>query len=468
MNLTIAPSPPKKEASQPINALPKEPNMKFIMLVSMVAALGGLLFGFDTAIISGTIPYIRKYFALDEYMLGWSVSSILIGCAVGAMIAGKLADKYGRRFTLIVCAVLFALSGIGAGLSHELGVFIFFRLVGGLGVGAAAMVSPMYIAEMAPAQWRGRLVACYQMAIVIGILVAYFVNYLLDGIDDDSWRWMFASQTIPSVLFLLLLLPVPETPRWLIMKGKKKEAAIVLERIGDSNSIEEEVADIERSFHLSHSITLKQLFSKAYRPVLWIGILVAVFQQVTGINSIIYYAPDIFKQTGVSSSSSLLQTIIIGVVNVVCTFIAIGLVDKLGRKKLLLAGCFLMGCSLVAVGLCFHYNYFENYVVLIFMLLYVASFSATMGAVVWVYISEIFPNLIRSFAMSVATLSLWLADFAVTLSFPVMTKQLGVASTMFCYAALCAVAFVYMLLKVKETKGRSLEDMETLFVNSDN
>lgn len=437
--------------------------MKFIMLSSMIAALGGLLFGFDTAIISGTVPYITKYFELDAYMLGWAVSSILIGCAIGAMIAGKLADKYGRRFTLIICAILFAVSGIGTGLSQQFSVFVFFRLIGGLGVGAAAMVSPMYIAEMAPAKWRGRLVSCYQMAIVIGILVAYFVNYLLDDIGENNWRWMFASQTIPSVLFLLLLLPVAETPRWLIMKGRKKQAAMVLERIGDSNSIEDEVADIERSFHEAHSTSLKQLFSKAYRPVLWIGILVAVFQQVTGINAIIYYAPDIFKQTGVSSSSSLFQTVIIGVVNVVFTFVAIGLVDRLGRKKLLLAGSLLMGCSLVAVGLCFHYNYYANYVVLIFMLLYVASFSATMGAVVWVYISEIFPNLIRSLALSVATLALWLADFAVSLSFPVMTKQLGVAYTMFCYAFLCAVAFVYMLFKLKETRGCSLENIETVF-----
>ncbi|HSC55357.1 MAG TPA: sugar porter family MFS transporter [Phnomibacter sp.] len=441
-----------------------KPNKKFIGLVSMVAALGGLLFGFDTAIISGTIPYITSYFKLDEYMLGWAVSSILIGCAVGAMIAGKLADRYGRRFMLIVCAILFAVSGIGAGLSHQLSVFILFRLLGGLGVGAAAMVSPMYIAEVAPAKWRGRLVACYQMAIVIGILVAYFANYFLDGIGDNNWRWMFASQAAPSLLFFLLLLPVPETPRWLIMMGRKKEAAGILQKIGGSHSIEKDVAEIEHSFHAKHNVSWKTVFSKAYRSVLWIGILVAVFQQVTGINAIIYYAPDIFKQTGVSSSSSLLQTIIIGVVNMLCTFLAIGLVDKLGRKKLLLAGCVGMGLSLVSVGLCFHFSYFENYIVLIFTLLYVASFSATMGAVVWVYIAEIFPNLIRSLALSVATLALWLADFLISLSFPVMTKQLGVAYTMFTYALLCVVAFVYMLAKVKETKGRSLEEMESLFV----
>jgi sugar porter (SP) family MFS transporter len=440
-------------------------NKKFIALVSFVAALGGLLFGFDTAIISGAIPYIRTFFGLDEYMLGWAVSSILIGCAIGAVLAGNLADKYGRRSALIVCAVLFAVSGIGAGLSHQLYTFIAFRLIGGLGVGAAAMVSPMYIAEIAPAKWRGRLVAFYQLAIVFGILIAYFVNYLLNGIGPNNWRWMFASQAVPSLLFFLLLLLVPETPRWLIKKGRKNNAIEILSKTSDNASVEQEVKNIERSFHNEKNISVKQLFNKTYRPVLFIGIMVAIFQQVTGINSIIYYAPVIFKETGIDSSSSLLQTIVIGVVNIASTFIAIGLVDKLGRRKLLLIGVLLMGVSLVALGLCFQFRYFDHYVVLIFMLLYVASFGSTLGAVVWVYLSEIFPNLIRSVALSVATLFLWLADFAVTLSFPIMTKHFGTSYTLFCYALLCAVAFVYMFYKVRETKGRTLEQIETLFTS---
>ncbi|MCU7552243.1 sugar porter family MFS transporter [Chitinophagaceae bacterium LB-8] len=443
----------------------KSINKNFITMVSFVAALGGLLFGFDTAIISGTIPYISTYFGLDEYMLGWSMSSILIGCAAGALLAGYCADRFGRRFTLIICAILFALSGIGAGMSTQLYVFILFRLIGGLGVGAAAMVSPMYIAEIAPAKVRGRLVACYQLAIVVGILVAYFVNYFLDDVGTNNWRWMFASQTLPSLLFLLLLLLVPETPRWLLKKGRKNEAKEILAKTSDGASVEEELAIIENSFHHEKRIALKQVFSKTYRPVLLVGIMVAIFQQVTGINSIIYYAPSIFKETGIDSSSSLLQTIIIGVVNIASTFVAIGLVDKVGRKKLLLIGSILMGISLVALGLCFHYSYYDNYIVLIFMLLYVASFGSTLGAVVWVYLSEIFPNLIRSLALSVATLALWLADFVVTLTFPILTKHLGTSYTMFCYAFLCAVAFVFMFFKIKETKGRSLEELETLFTS---
>jgi sugar porter (SP) family MFS transporter len=441
----------------------KESN-RFIILVSFVAALGGLLFGFDTAIISGTIPYISSYFSLDEYMLGWSVSSILIGCAIGAIVAGASADKYGRKFTLIICALLFAVSGIGAGLSHQLALFVFFRLVGGLGVGAAAMVSPMYIAEMAPAKWRGRLVAFYQMAIVFGILLAYFSNYLFNDIGTDNWRWMFASQAAPSLLFFLCLLIVPETPRWLIKKGRNEEAKRILEKTSGSISIEKEINEIKNSYHHPSKVSLAQLFNKKYAAVVIIGIMVAVFQQVTGINSILYYAPVIFRETGMDSSSSLLQTIGIGVVNVISTFIAIGLVDKVGRRKFLLAGALIMGISLAAVALCFQYSYFDHYVVLIFMLLYVAAFGCTLGAVTWVYLSEIFPNLVRGMALSIATLSLWLADFVITYTFPIMTKQLGTAATMFSYAFLCAVAFVYMLFKIKETKGRSLEEIETLFI----
>lgn len=440
-------------------------NRRFVILVSVVAALGGLLFGFDTAIISGTIPAITTYFGLDEYLLGWAVSSILIGCAAGALAAGSLADRYGRRFMLIVCAILFAISGLGAGASHQLYLFIAFRLIGGLGVGAAAMVSPMYIAEIAPAAWRGRLVAFYQLAIVAGILLAYFSNYVFNGLGADGWRWMFASQALPALLFLLMLSLVPESPRWLVRQGRRHAAAHILVKTAGPIAAQDEMKAIENSFHQQAPASVKSLFSKAYRPVLFIGIAVALFQQVTGINSILYYAPVIFKETGLDSASSLLQTIGIGAVNVISTFIAIGLVDRVGRKKFLLAGSLVMGLSLCAVALCFHYRYFEHYIVLLFMLLYVGAFGCTLGAVTWVYLSEIFPNRIRGLALSVATLSLWLADFIVTYSFPIMTKHLGTAPTLFCYAALCAAAFVYMLLKVRETRGRSLEEIELLFTH---
>lgn len=435
----------------------------FIWYISFVAALGGLLFGFDTAIISGTIPYIKSFFNLNEYSLGWAVSSILLGCAAGALLAGSLADKYGRKFLLLICAVLFALSGAGAGLSKSLEVFIAFRLLGGLGVGAAAMISPMYIAEVAPASKRGRLVAIYQLAIVLGILLAYFSNFLLNDTGENNWRYMFASQVAPSLLFFVMLLFVPETPRWLVYKNRIKEAQTILQKTMGAGT-EQEILIIQKSFDQQHTATLKDLFHSKYRVVLFIGITIAVAQQVTGINAVLYYAPVILRQTGLDTSSSLQQTIIIGIVNVISTFIAIGFVDKVGRKKFLMAGSGIMGISLVAIALCFQYNYFQNYVVLLFTVLYVGAFGCTLGAVTWVYLSEIFPNKIRGMALATATLVLWLADFVVTYTFPLLTQGTGTAVTMLVYAAFCAASFIFIWLQVPETKGKSLEELEAVFI----
>ncbi|MHA4895233.1 sugar porter family MFS transporter [Pedobacter sp. PWIIR3] len=436
----------------------------FIWKLSGVAALGGLLFGFDTAIISGAIPYISTYFNLNGYLLGWAVSCILIGCAAGASLAGKLADKWGRRYVLLVCALLFAVSGLGAGLTDSLMFFVVFRIVGGLGVGAAAMISPMYIAETVPAFLRGKMVSLYQLAIVSGILLAYFSNYIFDGFGTNNWRWMFASQVVPALLFWVSLLFVPETPRWFMSRGMKSDAALVVGKINGRDAVDAELKIIEESFRGTFDASLADLFSKRYRPILWIGILIAVFQQITGINSILYYAPVIFKQTGLDSQSSLLQTVGIGVVNVLATFIAIGLVDKIGRKAFLLFGSILMCLCLAGVGLCFKFNYFDNYLVLAFVMIYVAAFGCTLGAVTWVYLSEIFPNRIRGLAMSTATLALWLADFLVTYTFPIMTATLGTSWTLFSYAGFCAIAFAYVWVKVPETKNKSLEEIESLLI----
>ncbi len=441
-------------------------NVRFILLVSIVAALGGLLFGFDTAIISGTIPYITTYFNLDAYLLGWAVSSIVAGCVLGAAAAGKLAETYGRRFVLLICAILFALSAVGVSLSDSLTVFISFRIIGGLGVGAAAMVSPMYIAEMAPATWRGRLVAIYQLAIVTGILLAYLSNYLLADTGHNNWRWMFAAQLLPAFLFGALLLLVPETPRWLAKVKREGRAKDILRKTGGEAYSQSEFSRIRRSFGEGERITVADLFSPIYWPIVLIGVMLAVFQQITGINAILYYAPVIFKETGIEMTNSLLQTIGIGVIIVLSTFIAIAFVDRVGRRKLLLWGSALMGVSLLAVSLCFHYQYFGNYIVLIAMLVYVGTFGATLGAVTWVYLSEIFPNRIRGLALSVSTVVLWLADFLVTYAFPIMAKELGTAITLISYAAFCGVAFIYIWLKLPETKNKSLEDIEKLLIKS--
>jgi MFS transporter, SP family, arabinose:H+ symporter len=438
-------------------------NSYFILAISSVAALGGLLFGFDTAVISGAIPSLQALFSLDEYALGWAVSSILIGCALGALAAGKLADRFGRRLTLMACAVLFGISGVGAGLADTLDTFVFYRLVGGIGVGAAAIVSPLYISETAPAAWRGRLVSLYQLAIVFGILLAYFSNYALSNLVD-GWRWMFAAQGFPALIFGMCLVAVPETPRWLIGRGRMSPALTILEKTLGSDAARTELALIERSFDAATGASLHELFDRDHRPVLVMGILIAVFQQVTGINAILYYAPTIFARTGLDASSSLLQTIALGGVNLLATLGAIALVDTLGRRSLLLAGSAVMGVALAAVALCFHYGYFGSYIVLALMLLYVAAFACTLGAVTWVYLAEVFPNRIRATAMSVATLALWLADFAVAYTFPVMNEHLSTAASLASYAVFCALAFVYVRAKAPETKGRRLEELEALFV----
>jgi MFS transporter, SP family, arabinose:H+ symporter len=439
-------------------------NNRFVTLISTTAALGGFLFGFDTAIISGTIPYIKPYFNLDAGSLGSAVGSALVGCAIGSIAAGYLADRYGRKAVLMLCAFLFAISGIGAAFSTELYTFIAFRMIGGLGVGAAAMVSPMYIAEIAPASTRGRLVALYQLAIVTGMLLAYFTNYLLNDIGEDNWRWMFGAQTAPSVLFFSLLLLVPETPRWLVGKGKLPQAINVIQKINKQVDVDKEILQIKNSFGHKERVSVMVLFDKPYKKVILAGVILAIFQQITGINAILYYGPVIFKQTGLGDSDSLMYNVMIGVVNVVSTFIAIGFVDKVGRKRFLMIGSILMGLSLVMVAVCFHFEFYKYYIILIFVLLYVAGFGCTLGAVTWVYLSEIFPNRIRALALSMATLALWLADFLVTSTFPVMIANLNTSVTLGLYALCCGIAFIYMFINIPETKGRSLEEIETLFV----
>ncbi|MBX9784326.1 MAG: sugar porter family MFS transporter [Chitinophagaceae bacterium] len=441
-------------------------NHSYIFLISTVAALGGLLFGFDTAIISGTIAFIQPYFQLDDVALGWAVSSILIGCAIGAAVAGKLSDVLGRKKVLLLCAILFAVTGVVTGFSSSLLIFIAFQMLGGLAVGAAAMVAPMYIAETAPAHLRGRLVSVYQLAIVSGILLTYLSNYLLADSGKDAWRWMFASQTVPSLLFMICLFFVPETPRWLVKNHQLDAAKKILQKVGGDEHTEEELAAIDKSFEEHQQVNWRNLLLPQYRNVLLIGIIIAIFQQITGINAILYYAPEIFKQTGVNTSDALLQTIGIGVIMFLFTFVAIWLVDKASRKILLLSGCLVMAFALIGVAACFYFSFFDYYLVLICMMLYIVGFSASLGAVTWVILSEIFPNSIRAMALSFSTFILWMADFAVSFLFPVSNKRLGGTATLLFFAALCFIYFVYIKLKVPETKNKTLEELETMLAPS--
>lgn len=432
------------------------------ILFSGIAALGGLLFGYDTAIISGALPFLRQRFALDDYQTGWVAGCTLIGCAVGALAAGRLMDRMGRRWVLFACAVLFAVSGLGAALVGSEAVLVCFRILGGLGIGAAAMVSPVYIAEIAPADRRGRLVSVYQLAIVMGILLAYLANYVLSGLGPANWRWMFGSQTLPAAIFFGLLVRVPETPRWLVSKGRTSDALAVLERSMAPSLASQEIAVIAGSFKVVDIGA--PVFRKPFRKILFIGIGLAVFQQITGINAILYYAPAIFRQTGVSTASSFLQTVGLGAINLLVTFLAIGFVDKLGRRLFLLVGSMTMAVTMALIALCFRQHFFGYYLVLVLLLLYVAAFGSTLGAVTWVYLSELFPNRVRAMAISLATLALWLADFVVTLSFPVLNTRLGTAGTLSLYAGCCVLSAVFVYRLVPETKGRSLEEIEQLFI----
>ncbi len=446
----------------------------YITKVCFVAALGGLLFGYDTAIIAGATPFLKPHFQLNDFMLGWAVSSVLIGCIVGAASAGYISDKFGRKKVLIVCALLFAISAIWSGLASTLSEFIFARWIGGLGVGAASMLSPMYISEISPAKIRGRLVSLNQLTIVIGMLAAYGVNYALKNIGETNWRWMFASETLPAVAFFILLFTVPESPRWLVKQQKESQALDILSKVGGQTHAENEMLEIKNALtHEDNSIAM--LFKPGMKIALTIGIALAVLQQITGINIILYYAPIIFENMGFERDASLLNTVAVGVAMLTATLIAITFVDKIGRKLLLLIGSAGMGLCLMMVGISMQYDIFKDlaigsivipkgYFIIAFIVGYIAFFASSLGPIVWVVMSEIFPTKIRGRAMSISTVALWIACFGVSLAFPVMLERLPSMATFGIFAAMCVVMFVFTLIVLPETKGKTLEEIEKYWI----
>lgn len=442
----------------------KEKDNVFLILVTFAAALGGLLFGFDTAVISGAVTFIKTYFDLDDIALGWAVSSLLAGCIVGVIASGKPADVLGRRKTLLVASLLFLISAIGSALSNHLYVFVVFRFIGGIAVGTASMLSPMYISEISPAAKRGSLVSLNQLAIVIGILVAFFSNYILVSVGDNNWRWMLAVMGVPALFFFVTLLFIPESPRWLVQKGKKTEAFSILERINGTEPATVEMKAVEQSIAKEEKGSYKEVFSKKMSPLIRMGIVVAVFSQFTGINSIMYYAPMIFAKTGIGIGDSLMQTIAVGGVNVIFTFVAIKYIDKFGRKPLLIAGCTGMAISLVVLAVAFYLHEFGGFLILVFILIYIASFAASLGPVTWVFLAEIYPNRLRSEAMSVAVVFLWAAVFLVSLTFPYMLNVLGGGTVFLVFGSMCVVYLVFLITKIPETKGKSLEELERILI----
>ena len=437
----------------------------FVIKVSIVAALGGLLFGYDTAVIAGVIGFLQTKFQLSTAMMGWAASSAIWGCVFGAMGAGYLSDMIGRKKVLIITAILFIISSLGAAIPANLTQFVFARFIGGLGIGAASMLSPLYISEIAPAKIRGTLVSLYQLAIVIGINLIYFVNFKIAEQGDEAWnvewgwRYMLGSGLIPAFLFLILLFLVPESPRWLIKKKRDDEAFDTLEKVNGREKALEVVAEIKLA--LAHETgTLSELFSPGLRMALMVGVVLALFSQITGINAIIYYAPEIFKSIGFGAESAFLQTVIIGVTNTVFTFVAIWLIDRAGRRTLLLWGVSGMAICLAGIGTCFYFDLTQGPWLLVFIFGYMACFASSLGPIPWVLISEIYPTKTRGLAMSFCTLVLWIGVIFITQFTPMLLENIGGAFTFWIFMLNAIILFVFIWAKIPETKQRTLEEIE--------
>lgn len=442
-----------------------ENSSAFVLKVSVVAALGGLLFGYDTAVIAGVIGFLQQKFSLTPAMVGWAASSAIWGCIFGAMFAGYVSDRLGRKKVLIITAILFAVSSVGSAIPNDLATFIAARFIGGLGIGAASMLSPLYIAEIAPSDKRGRLVTLYQLAIVLGINLIYFVNMQIAGLNDETWnidvgwRYMIGSGVIPAILFFVLLFFVPESPRWLVKRGKFAEALDTLSRVNGSEKAGYILEEIKTTLQ-QESGTFKELFAPGLRTAMVIGVMLGLFSQITGINAIIYYAPEILKRTGIGAGSAFLQTFIIGIVNTMFTFVALWLVDRAGRRKLLLGGTLGMIICLFGTGICFYFGLLGGPWLLLFILGYIACFASSLGPIPWIIMSEIFPTKTRGIAMSVVTLILWIGVVLVTQLTPVMLENLGGAFTFWLFMVNAIILLIFSWLKIPETKNRTLEEIE--------
>lgn len=447
----------------------------YLTLICIIAALGGFLFGFDTAVISGVVGFVKDEFAMSAAMEGWFVSCALLGCIIGVSFAGKLSDSYGRKKVLLLSALLFTISAIGCMLAKGETVLISFRFVGGLGIGVASMVSPLYISEFSPARLRGRMVTLYQLAITIGILCAYFSNasllkYSLNDVfsgtgfwnwivTEHVWRSMLGMGVIPAAIFFICLFFVPESPRWLLMRKQESKARKLLGKVNDEETTTKEVAAIKSSFK-DEKGSFKELLSPVYRTALIIGILLPFLSQWSGINAIIYYGPRILDEAGFTLGGAFGGQVTIGIVNVIFTFVAIFTVDKWGRKPLLNLGVSLAIISLVAIGVLFQLNIQEGPWILLLILMYIASFAFSFGPVSWVIVSEIFPTSVRGRAMALGTLSLWVANFFIGQLTPMMLDGIGPAGTFWIFAILCSPTLWLVWKLIPETKGRSLEEIE--------
>lgn len=432
---------------------------------SVILALGGFLFGFDTAVISGVEKSIQELFQLSPFWHGFTISSALIGTVAGALIAGYPADKYGRKPILFLIAFLFAISALGTALSNSLAVFILFRFLGGIAVGASSVVAPMYISEIAPAKNRGRMTALFQFNVIFGILMAYVSNYFLSNRGDDSWRWMLGIMAIPAISYLGLLFLVPESPRFLVKTGKLEAARQVLRNIRE-NEIETEIGEIGSSMMQKK----ENLFSGRFNKPISIAFLVAMFNQFSGINALLYYAPRIFELTGLSTADAMFQPVLIGITNGIFTLLGMVIIDKVGRKKLLIVGSVGMALCLGLVARSFYLQDFSGYQLLYFLIGYIIFFAFSTGAVIWVLISEVFPNSVRGQGQSLGSFTHWLFAAIITFLFPVVAGEYkmgsGHAFTFFSVMMLLQAIVVWKFFP--ETKGKTLEELGHELSISDN
>jgi MFS transporter, SP family, xylose:H+ symportor len=461
-------------------------NLGYVWTISLVAALGGLLFGYDWVVIGGAKPFFEKFFRLDsEALSGWANSCALLGCLLGSVVTGGLSDRFGRRKLLVVSALLFAGSSVLTGWASTFTAFVVWRILGGVAIGMASNLSPMYIAEVAPANLRGRLVAVNQLTIVIGILGAQIANWLIavklphaapdaatletvrqSWNNEYGWRWMFTAVTLPSLLFFVGALLIPESPRWLVKNGMAERARRVLARIGGEAHAAAAVRDIESTLagdEVQH-VRFRDLLEPRMKKILVVGVALAVLQQWSGINSIFNYAEEIYRSAGYGISDIMFNIVITGAINLVFTLIAIGTVDRFGRRILMLIGCAGIGVSHLLIGIAYALQ-LKGLSVLVFTLCALGCYGMSLAPICWVLISEIFPNRIRGAAISVAVSALWIACFILTFMFPILKGAIGMAKTFWLYAAICFAGFVFVYLRVPETKGKTLEQIERELVD---
>lgn len=452
-------------------------NMRFVWSVTIVSAMGGLLFGYDWVVIGGAKPFYETFFGLTTpSQIGWAMSSALVGCLVGALVSGGLSDRFGRKRLLILAGFLFTVSAVWTALAADFTMFVLFRLLGGIGIGLASNLSPMYIAEISPAEVRGRLVSVNQLTIVIGILAAQVANWLIaepvpSGASaaeilaswngQTGWRWMFGVETVPALLFFLLMFLVPESPRWLVKNGRSRAAEQVLARVGGPAFAAEALSEIRATLAADEigRVRFRDLLEPGLIRILAVGLVLAVYQQWCGINVIFNYAQEIFSAAGYGVSGVLFNIVVTGTVNLIFTLVAIRLVDKVGRKPLMLAGSAglavvfgLIGASYAARSAGLH--------ILLLVLVALALYALSLAPVTWVLLSEIFPNRIRGAAMSVSTFSLWSACLVLTYTFPFLNRGLGPAGTFWIYAGISVLGFLFIRSRVRETKGKTLERIE--------